>query len=331
VAVPSSSGEPLDATVVICAYTLDRWDELTEAVASVERQTRRPRQTILVIDNNAEMLRRAQRAFTGITVVENRHGVGASGGRNTGYDLSEASILVFLDDDAFAAPTWLEELLSAFDDPAVLGTGGALEPVWRGGRPAWFTDEFNWIVGCTYTGMPTVRAEIRNPICANMSVRRDVFERAGGFEHALSRLDSGGLVTGTAEETEFCIRARQRTPGGYWLYVPEARVQHVVPPSRSTFAYFRGRCRLEGASKAILTELTGTEDGLSSERDYVRSTLPRAVLRELRAAARGDRDGLRRVGAIVAGAAYTGIAYARVRAEIMAGRRPRPVASTDPA
>jgi GT2 family glycosyltransferase len=282
----------------------------------------------VVIDDNEELLRRATDAFPHVTVVENRHAPGASGGRNTGHDLAEGSVLVFLDDDAFAEPDWLEHLLSGLDDPAVLGAGGALEPLWRGGRPAWFTDEFHWIVGCTYSGMPEERAPIRNPICANMCVRKEVFEVAGGFEQALSRHDAGGVVTGTAEETEFCIRAQQRLPGSHWLFVPEARVRHVVPASRSTFRYFRARCRLEGASKAILTELAGTGAGLASERDYVRSTLPKAVRRELIAALRGDRHGLRRAASIVAGVGYTASAYARVRLEMAVGRRPRPVAMT---
>ncbi len=319
--------EPLDATVIVCAYTLDRWAELTTAIVSIGRQTRRPRQTILVIDDNPELLRRATSAFPEITVVANHHGQGASGGRNTGYDLSEGSVLVFLDDDAFADESWLEHLLEPLSDPSVLGTGGALEPLWRDGRPIWFTNEFNWIVGCTYTGMPKELAPIRNPICANMSVRKEVFERAGGFEHALSRLDVGGVVTGTAEETEFCIRAQERTPGGRWMYVPDARVQHLVPGSRATFKYYRSRCRLEGASKAILTELAGSDAGLASERVYVRSVLPRAVLRELGTALRGDASGLRRAAAILTGLTCTAGAYARVRIAMLIGRRPRPVSS----
>lgn len=320
--------ETLDASIIICAYTLDRWDELQRAIEAIGHQTRQPRQTILVIDNNEALLHRSIEAFPEITVVANHHGAGASGGRNTGYDLCDASIMVFLDDDAWPEPGWLAALVApVMSDARVLGTGGSLVPLWRGGRPLWFTDEFNWIVGCTYTGMPTTRAPIRNPICANMSVRKEVFERAGGFEQALSRLDVGGVVTGTAEETEFSIRAHQRSPGGHWLYVPDAQVTHVVPASRSTWKYYVGRCRLEGASKAILTDLIGTESGLASERAYVRSVLPRAVGREILSFLRGDRSALRRAGAIVAGIGYTAWEYGRVRLQMATGRRPRPVSN----
>src|SRR5207244_97714 len=124
----------------------------------------------------------------------------------------------------------------------------------------------------------------------------------------LGRLEVGTTVSGTADETEFCIRAERLHPGGYWAYRPDARVRHVVSAQRGTWAYFVRRCRLEGAAKAVLTGLAGTREGLASERRYVRSVLPRAVVREL-AAAR-----VRRAGAIVAGLAITTWSYAHGRA-----------------
>jgi hypothetical protein len=156
-------------------------------------------------------------------------------------------------------------------------------------------------------------------------MRREVFTESGGFEIALGRLDlgNGKVVTGTADETEFCIRATRRTPGGRWLYVPEARVHHVVARSRGTWKYFAERCRLEGGSKAVLTTLTGTSKGLASERRYVRSVLPRAVVRDLKAAAGGDGVALRRAASVVAGLTLTVAAYAKGRVAIATGRRAR--------
>jgi hypothetical protein len=71
---------------------------------------------------------------------------------------------------------------------------------------------------------------------------------------------------------------------------------------------------MEAQSKALLTGLTGTGAGLASERTYVRSVLPRAFVRELRAGLRGNRDALGRAGAILAGLLITAAEYARVRA-----------------
>jgi hypothetical protein len=86
-----------------------------------------------------------------------------------------------------------------------------------------------------------------------------------------------------------------------------------VTAQRGTWRYFLRRCRVEGDAKARLTRLAGTQDGLRSERAYVVSVLPRAVLRELSAGVRGERDGLARAGTIIVGLAVTTLAYLRTR------------------
>jgi glycosyltransferase involved in cell wall biosynthesis len=87
-------------SVIICAYTLRRWNELVKAVASVEQQTRRPDETIIVIDHNSVLLERAHETFTSATVIPNRAGRGLSGARNTGVEAAGGEIVAFLDDDA---------------------------------------------------------------------------------------------------------------------------------------------------------------------------------------------------------------------------------------
>ena len=46
------------ASVIIPAYTLDRWDLLSDAVSSVEAQTRPPIELILCIDHNPDLFQR---------------------------------------------------------------------------------------------------------------------------------------------------------------------------------------------------------------------------------------------------------------------------------
>jgi GT2 family glycosyltransferase len=309
---------PLTTSVVICAYTEDRWPELVEAVASVRAQTHRADEIVVVIDRNDALRARATADLQGVVVVANHHAPGISGARNTGAAQSSGAVLAFLDDDAIAETDWLANLLAAYSEPGVLGVGGHVVPLWRYGQPPWLPAEFNWVVGCSYTGLPETQAEVRNPIGACLSTRRTVFEATGGFHHSMGHTAAanGSVVTGTADETEFCIRASQLHPGGRWLYVPDARVHHVVHRSRMTWSFFVGRCRMEGGSKAVLTELTDAERGLASERRYVRSVLPRAVLRELRRGLAGDRAALQRASAIVAGLAITAAAYAHGRIAI---------------
>jgi hypothetical protein len=86
-------------------------------------------------------------------------------------------------------------------------------------------------------------------------------------------------------------------------------VQHEVPAERGTFAYFAKRCRAEGRSKAVVTRLVGTDDGLSTERTYVTRTLPIGVLRGVARLAVLDPSGARRAAAVVAGLSMVGRSY----------------------
>lgn len=298
-------------SVIVCTFTQRRWDALLDAVASVDAQTRHALETIVVIDHDSDLFERATASLRDACVVENAGERGLSGARNTGVRVARGEIVAFLDDDAIAESTWLEELARAFDDPGVIGAGGVASPRWEGGMaPRWLPSEFYWTVGCSYRGLPTQTAPIRNPIGANMSFRRAVFAQIDGFTSGIGRVGSTPLG---CEETELSIRARQAHPGGVVLHVPAARVEHAVPAERSSWGYFRSRCWAEGISKALVTEEVGSADALSSEWTYTFRTLPTGVLRGLLDVVHGDITGLRRSGAIVAGLVVTVAGYARGR------------------
>jgi hypothetical protein len=314
---PADGWPQSDISVVICAYADDRWPDLLAAVASVQAQTVRPREIIVVVDHNQTLLDRVRSDISGVAVVANVEARGLSGARNSGVAAATGAIVAFLDDDAAAAPDWLHHLSAAYDDPWVLGVGGAVEPAWVHGRPAWFPDEFDWVVGCTYRGMPDQTAPVRNLIGANMSFRRCVLETIGGFRSGIGRI--GALPVG-CEETELCIRGRQRWPDGVWRFEPKARVVHTAPAPRARWAYFRRRCYAEGRSKALVAQLVGAGDGLASERSYTRRTLSAGIRRSLAAAVRGDAAGLARAGAIAAGFTITAFGYLTGTAASFAGR-----------
>jgi glucosyl-dolichyl phosphate glucuronosyltransferase len=296
-----------DFSVVICAYTEARWDELVRAVQSVRSQSVKPREIIVVIDHNQALLKRARSHIAGALVLENAEPRGLSGARNTGLAAACGEIIAFMDEDAVAAPDWLEQLGAGYGDSRVLGVGGAIQPTWLSGRPTWFPEEFDWVVGCTYRGMPTTPAQVRNLIGCNMSFRRQVFEAVGGFRSGIGRI--GARPVGD-EETELSIRARQRWPQGLILYQPQAVVQHRVPEARARWSYFGSRCYAEGLSKALISRMVGARDGLASERTYTFRTLPQGVARGLADAFRGrDLNGVARAGAIVAGLAATVAGY----------------------
>lgn len=298
---------PPTASVVICAYSRDRWSDLREAITSVQRQTVVPHEVIVVIDHNDDLLALVCQSFPNILAIPNQGTRGLSGARNTGVAAASGDIVAFLDDDARADDTWLEQFRDHYLRGDVLGVGGAVLPDWAGGRkPAWFPVEFLWVVGCSYRGQPTSLQPVRNLIGANMSYRLSALRTAGPFREGIGRV---GLRPMGCEETELGIRVLNAFPGDEVLYDPAAIVWHRVPRSRMGPRYFVQRCYAEGLSKALVVQLVGQQSGLSSERTYTFRVLPRGVLAGLRAGFTGRVGGFGRAAAIITGLAATTLGY----------------------
>ena len=314
-------------SVIICAYTMKRWDDIRAAVDSVLIQTVPANEVLLVIDHNDELRATAEAAFAGtpVQVLANVERQGLSGARNSGVAAASGDVIAFLDDDAAAEPTWIERLSVHYADPDVYGVGGYADPVWPESRPEWMPREFDWVVGCSYIGQPTELAPVRNFIGCNMSLRRSAFTDVGGFSHAVGRIGKTPLG---CEETEFCIRVKQHHERAIMLFEPQMLVHHRVSEDRVKPRYFYRRCYAEGLSKAVVSQLVGSKDGLGSERSYASRVLPAGVLRGLGDAVLRHGGGttrsaaLGRSAAIVTGLATTvaGYALGRIRIALRRGR-----------
>ena len=157
------------ATVVICVYTDNRFGDIVAAVDSVRAQDVVPAQVLVVVDHNPALLARVREALpASVRVLPNARRRGLSGARNTGVATASGDVVVFLDDDAAARPGWLRALLTPYADPEVVAVGGSAHPYFPVSRPALLpsagtgpdaTGELDWVVGCTYTGQPTGRAD----------------------------------------------------------------------------------------------------------------------------------------------------------------------------
>ena len=303
-------------TVVIPCFTEARWDDLTRAIDSALAQTY-PCQVIVAVDHNDVLLERLRRAFgERARVVANRYAQGASGGRNTGAELADTDLVVFVDDDEVADPAWVANLVRAHREaPFAVGLGGAVEARWPGGRPRWFPEEFSWTVG----GTPphAEGTDVRNVWGGNMAVRRTAFLDAGGFVNEFGKVGHASQP----EDTELCLRMNARAgTGARWRFVPGAVVWHEVPPERSTFRFFLRRNRLEGSGKRVMSALcTESDQLLTEELAFVRKALTRGLLRNVAAGLRGDLWGPVRAAVTVLGVAAAGIGYVEA-----ALRAPRP-------
>lgn len=295
-----------DVSVVVCTYDSNRRPLLERSLEALRHQVQPPGAVIVVVDHNPQLLCALRADHPQLTVVSNDGQRGLSGARNSGVALVGTRVAAFLDDDAVPEPDWVARLARAYepaDGCPVLGVGGAIIPYWAGGRPSWFPAEFDWVVGCTYSGARTDPGPIRNMLGANMSFRAEELHRIGGFREGIGRI---GTVPLGCEETETCIRMTRRFPGGQIRFEPAARVHHHVPAQRATWRYLLRRCWAEGLSKAHVAALAGASSALADERGYAARALPRAVARALRDAVAGVRAApLGRAAALVVGLAVT--------------------------
>ncbi|NEB78768.1 glycosyltransferase family 2 protein [Streptomyces sp. SID14478] len=301
----------MTASVVICVYTEDRWTDILAAVDSVRTQSHPALETLLVVDHNPtlrERLAKEYRETADVRVLANAGPRGLSAGRNTGIAASRGEIIAFLDDDAVAERDWLRHFADGYADPKVMAVGGRTEPIWASGRrPVWFPEEFDWVVGCTYKGLPPGRVEVRNVLGGNASFRRAAFDLAGGFATGIGR-DGDRRPLG-CEETELCIRLSRARPDAVLLIDDRAVIHHRVPAGREQFSYFRTRAYAEGLSKALVARSVGADKGLESERAYTSRVLPAGVARGVRDFVLARPGGAGRAGAIVAGVAAAAGGY----------------------
>jgi glycosyltransferase involved in cell wall biosynthesis len=294
------------ASVVIATHALQRRKVLAEAVFSVLNRQQLPHEVVVAVDNNADLYEWVRMKLPEVIAVHNQGPRGASATRNAGARVAAGSVLVFLDDDAVARPDWLQNLTAPLARPRVLGVGGQVEPIWLGRSPKWMPEEFLWVVGASYRGMPSKAAPVRNAWSENMAVAKADFWAVNGFREGFGKTGQRSQP----EDTDFCMRLTDAIPGRTWWYEPLALVGHCVPPDRSTFRFFVRRCFSEGQGKAEIAALLGSRQALKDERQHATKTLPRGIRRELRQAVTSrEITAALRASAIGVGLGTAGLGY----------------------
>jgi len=311
------------ASVVVAAYSLERWPLLQKCMNSVLNQTVPPREIVLCIDNNEELYLRAKAEWStdrvtvmrnpdtehvlGAVAHERAHGsrrrFGAGSARNAGIARTSAEIVAIIDDDAHADPHWLEQLLAAYTSETVVAVGGPPYPDYATARPEWFPRSFDWVFGCAYQGVPQMVAPYRRLIGASMSMRRSAFDAVGGFQSI------------DFDDLDLCSRLWHAYGPESVLWAPAASVHHFVPAERVTWHYFWRRCFFVNVEKVEAFHGMAEAASLAAELTFSLRTLVFGVAYELSRVLRGQLAGFRAAGAIIAGLglAAAGNAWGRVR------------------
>jgi len=236
-------------------------------------------------------------------VIQNKYDGHLGSARNTAAEIATGDILAFLDDDAVADKEWLEILTDSYQDDRVGAVGGRPIPVFEAGRPAWFPVQFDWVFGCAYDGLPTSRGPLAHLIGANMSVRRTLLERVGGF-----RSDNH-------DDMDMCHRVAHVMGVEAVIYEPAATVHHFVSASRLTWNYFWRRCFFVNKGKVAAFAQMGDAATLGAETRFVWYALTKGVSRGITQAAKGDTHGLARSAAIIAGVGLAAAGHVAGRIE----------------
>ena len=297
----------MKVSVVVCTYTMDRWDVFTEAVESALAQTYEPIEVVLVIDGNPEVYEHAVEEFgdrENVVVHDNDENRGISYSRTKGAELASGEIVAFIDDDGVAEPDWIAKHAETYAETDAVAVAGYVAPNWQTEKPDFFPEEFYWLVGCTELGFAEDGEEIRNGYGSNVSYRRDVFLDVGGYDVNTGRKGDRHIQ---AHEAPVGIRIREEYGQGV-VYVEDAVVHHTLFDYRGEFRWLVFRSFWQGFSKRVMELLYPGAQG--NESAFLRDLFVRALpSRVKRTVAERSTEPAKEALAIIAFTGAVGLGY----------------------
>jgi glycosyltransferase involved in cell wall biosynthesis len=239
-------------SIVIC--TFNRLDHLTGSVSSALQQTlAADSYEVIVVDNcstdgTANAIRSLCADYPNLRYIyENRLGLAVA--RNTGWQSAKGTYVAFLDDDALAESNWLAVARSLIDRNLdnLCCVGGPIHPFYTSPKPNWWLDKYEI----------RTRGDVERPLRkgeffsgSNMVWLRQTLETYGGFE---ANAGMKGIKLGMGEETGLFRKIWETEDAPLFLYSPDLRVYHWVPPEKMTMAYIVRRATAAGQFEAVYT------------------------------------------------------------------------------
>ncbi len=230
-------------TISVIIATHNRCDLLDECLTHLARQAFAADDEVIVVNNGstdateAVIARHARQYAVPLRYLEEAR-PGKSYAIAAAAAVAAGDVFAFTDDDVNVEATWVEAIRTAMADSACALIGGPVEPRWERRAPAWLriaADSYGRLtapLALLNYGVETVELGPRTVLGANLAVRREVFERVGGFAPHLGKL-RGTLLTG--EDHELCRRVQ--AAGLRAFYSPALRVRHWVPAERMRIRY----------------------------------------------------------------------------------------------
>jgi glycosyltransferase involved in cell wall biosynthesis len=182
--------------------------------------------------------------------------IGKSHALNAVIDVARGEYALWLDDDVLVDPAWLRAYHDAFlRFPDVAFFGGPITPVFEGLRPTWLDGALRHVANAYAardlgTEMIPLEGEAL-PYGANWAIRL-ADQRRYRYDPRLGPRGEQRLV---GEEWAVIHALLEAGSSGRW--VPDAGVQHIIPPARQSLRYLRRYYRGNGASWAIARQSRG--------------------------------------------------------------------------
>ena len=236
-------------SVVICSY--NRREHLVAAVESALAQTLpSDRFEVVVVDNcstdgTAEAIAALVEQHPNLNYLYEAR-LGLATARNTGWNAAQATFVAFLDDDARAETNWLEtaKRLIEANPTNLCCVGGPIHPFYTSPTPDWWLDSYEI----------RTRGDVERRLGegeafsgSNMIWLKETLATHGGFD---SSAGMKGNQLGMGEETALFRRVWEGEESPVFLYSPDLRVYHWVPPEKMTMGYILKRATANGQFEA---------------------------------------------------------------------------------
>lgn len=246
----------MDVSVVICTHNrCASLERSLESLAGMEVPASLSWELIVVDNNSSDGTQNVVESFAARSRLNVRRlfepTPGLSHARNCGIQGSSGKIIAFLDDDVEVWRYWVAKVKQGFDEynPACLGGRILRDPTLP--LPDWWDRAWRSVLTHFDRGNEVAIAGPNDRIeyawGANISFRREVFEKYGLFRTDLGRTPRS---LGLGEDSELVLRLRQN--GERVIYYPQAVVVHSPDASRLSKQYLRRWNYCVGVSTCLI-------------------------------------------------------------------------------
>jgi glycosyltransferase involved in cell wall biosynthesis len=260
------------ASLSVCICTHERPDYLRSCLDSLRAQTIGTDAFDIVVVDSASSPAATAKLEEVVAGMPNARLVridqpGASVARNYGVGFCTGSHVAFLDDDAVAAPDWLERIQDILDapgtPPAVIG--GRVLPRWEAPLPAWWPESLRGVLSIIeWEGQGEYRSpelpRTLEPYSVNMVVHRESMLAVGGFDVKLGRVGTRLL-----SDEDVHLAWKLQDAGYSARYDSRVVVYHQIQAPRLRPEWLLDRLYWQGASTVLTRRLLGNPGRMGLE------------------------------------------------------------------